>query len=63
MERIVRTLEMDGHVIAVIESLEEEGSLFTLWVDNVVINADAPLASVPSDEDARTAALLFLARR
>ncbi|HEX6237252.1 MAG TPA: hypothetical protein VFZ68_08660 [Acidimicrobiales bacterium] len=51
MTRMVRTLRVDGHEVAVIESMEEEGSSFLLVVDDQVINADAPLPDVPSDRE------------
>jgi hypothetical protein len=51
MERVVRTLRVDGHEVAIVESMEEEGSSFLLVVDDEVINADAPLAGPPSDRE------------
>lgn len=51
MERVVRTLRVDGHEVAIIESMEEEGSGFLLVVDDETINRDAPLAVPPSDRE------------
>jgi hypothetical protein len=51
MERVVRTLRVDGHEVAIVESMEEEGSAFKLVVDDEVINPDALLAGLPSDRD------------
>lgn len=51
MARVVRTLQVDGHEVVVLESMEEEGSSFLLAVDDQVINADAPLPDVPSDRE------------
>jgi hypothetical protein len=51
VERIVRTLRVDGHEVAVIEMIEEDASSFVLCVDESVINADAPLPAAPSDAD------------
>jgi hypothetical protein len=50
-ERILRTLDVDGHDIAIIEDLEEDGPVYLLAVDDAVINADAPLPTIPSDRD------------
>lgn len=57
MERIVRTLAVNGYEVAVVEDLEEDGSSFVLSVDNSVINADSPLASIPSDYEICAAVL------
>jgi hypothetical protein len=51
MQRVVRTLRVDGHEVAIVESMEEEGSAFLLVVDDEVINADALLAEPPSDRE------------
>ena len=51
MERVVRTLRVDGHEVAIVESIEEDGSSIRLVVDDQVINPDAPLAGPPSDRE------------
>lgn len=51
MERVVRTLRVDGHVVALVEAVEEEGSAFKLVVNDEVINPDALLAGPPSDRE------------
>ncbi len=55
MARIARRLAVDGHDVAVLESLEEEGPSFLVSVDGVVVNPDAPLAGVPVDAAIRAA--------
>jgi hypothetical protein len=59
MERVVRTLRVDGHEVAIVESMEEEGSSFLLVVDDEVINADAALAGPPSDREVCAAVALW----
>lgn len=51
MERIVRTLRVDGHEVAVIEMMDEDEVLFVISVDDVVINADGPLPRAPNDRE------------
>ncbi len=51
MERVVRTLRVDGHEVAVIESMEEEGAGYLLVVDEETINPDATLAGPPTDAE------------
>lgn len=50
-ERIMRTLDVDGHDVTIIEDLEEDGPVYLLALDDAVINADAPLPTIPSDHD------------
>jgi hypothetical protein len=42
VERILRTRKVDGQEVAVIEVIEEDASSFVLFVDDSVIDADAP---------------------
>lgn len=54
MQRIVRTLDLDGHHAAVVEDVDEDGSTFLVSVDGTIVNADAPLPHIPSDGEVRT---------
>lgn len=63
MERIVRTLRVDGHNASVVESMDEDGPSFLLVVDGVVANADAALARIPSDTEIRAAVSVLLAHQ
>jgi hypothetical protein len=51
MESITRTLRINGHTVAVINSMEEDGAAYLISVDDVVINADAPLPGPPTDRE------------
>ena len=55
MARVVRTLRVDGHEVAIIESMEEDGPGFLLVVDDEAINPDAPSAVLPTDREVCTA--------
>ena len=59
MERTIRTLEVDSHHVAVVETVEEEGSLYLIYLDGAIVNSEAPLTDVPSDDQIRG----YLARR
>ncbi len=49
MERVVRTLELDGHVVAVVERVDDTGSSYVLLVDREVVDADLDVTGVPDD--------------
>jgi hypothetical protein len=48
--RIVTTYLIDGHRIAVLETLDEEGAWFELVVDGAAVPVGEPLTAVPSEE-------------
>ena len=53
MERTIRTLEVDSHHVAVVETFEEEGSSYLIYLDGAIVNPDAPLTDAPSDDQIR----------
>jgi len=50
MGRVVTTYLIDGHRIAVPETLDEEGAWFDLVVDGAAMPVGEPLTAVPSEE-------------
>lgn len=48
--RLARTYRIDGHVVAVLETMDEDGSWFDLVVDGAVVPVAERLVSVPSEE-------------
>lgn len=55
MERVLRTMEVDGHTVGVVEMVDETDAWLLLAVDDAVINADAPLSTGASDDEIRAA--------
>lgn len=53
VERIVEEREVDGHPVAVVEDMTDEGSGFVVVVNEVVLNDGEPLGHIPSDEEVR----------
>lgn len=49
MERVVRTLQLDGHDVAVVERVDDTGTSYVLLVDDVVVDTDLPWSGVPDD--------------
>lgn len=62
MERVLRTMEVDGHTIDVVEMVDEDEAWLLLAVDEVVINDDAPLPTGADDDDVRDAVRLWAQR-
>lgn len=62
MERVLRTLDVDGHAVDVVEMVDEDEAWLLLAVDDAVINADAPLSTGANDDEIR-AAVRFWAQR
>lgn len=48
MERVLRTLRVDGHEVAVVEVMDEEGPAYLLRIDERVVD-EAPIPSPPTD--------------
>lgn len=59
-ERVVRTLDVDGHEVSVVEDMEEEGAVYVIAIDEAVLNPEAPLAEMPTDEQVVTIARRWL---
>lgn len=55
MERALRTLEIDGHTVEVIEMVDDDGEWIVLAVEGTVINEDEPLPTDAEDDDIRVA--------
>lgn len=49
MERLVRTVQVDGHAVAVVERVDDASTSYVLLVDDVVVDDDLPLPGVPDD--------------
>ena len=48
MERVLRTLDLDGHTADVVEMVDESDAWLLLAVGDAVINADVPLSTEPT---------------
>jgi hypothetical protein len=50
VKRVIRHQQVDGHAVAIVEIMEEEGPAFVLVTeDGVVINGDQPLLTMPTE--------------
>ena len=55
MERVLRTMEVDGHTVGVVEMVDENEAWLLLAVDDAVVNAYAPLSTGAGDDEIRAA--------
>lgn len=62
MERVLRTLRVDGHVVDVVEVMDEEGPAYLLRVDDTVFD-EAPVPSEPTDAQIAAALNRWSSRR
>jgi len=54
VKRVVRHQRVDGHTVAIVEVMEEEGPSFVLVTDDgSIINPDQPLPTLPDEATAR----------
>lgn len=53
VERIVQERRVDGHRVAIVETVADEGAGFVLVIDEVLVNEIEPLGHIPSDEEIR----------
>jgi hypothetical protein len=54
VKRVIRHQQVDGHAVAIVEIMEEEGPTFVLVTeDGVVINGDQPLLAMPTEVEVR----------
>lgn len=62
MERVLRTIEVDGHTVEVVEMVDDEREWIVLVVDEVVINEDSPLPTDADEDDIRAAVHSWIQR-
>jgi hypothetical protein len=53
LERIVATYTFEGREINVVEIVDEDAAWYEIVVENRVLNEDAPLDAVPSQDEVR----------
>lgn len=53
MDHVVEERSIDGHRVAIVEEVQDEGSEFLLVVDDVLIDGTETLDRVPGDAEIR----------